>query len=255
MAHHYFCPPQNVTADKSTLTLTGDEAAHLARVLRTKPGQALTCFDGCGTRYRCVVTAVSEAAVSCDVLAAAPGGAEPTVEVTLYVGYPKGDKLEHIIQKATELGAVRIVPFFSRYCVVTPKKEEQKNQRYNRIAFEAVKQSARDRVPAVELPLTFAQLLKELPGYDAALFCYEAQSGGPTLRQCCAAAQAKAAAEGRAPRIAIVTGSEGGFSAEEAQAAAAAGGSTVGLGPRILRCETAPLAALTAVMALTGNLE
>ncbi len=251
MAHHYFCPPQNIAADKRTLTLTGDEAAHLARVLRTKPGQALSCFDGCGIRYDCVVTAVSEAAVSCDILAAAPGGAEPTVEVTLYVGYPKGDKLEHIIQKATELGAVRIVPFFSRYCVVTPKKEEQKNQRYNRIAFEAVKQSARDRVPAVELPLTFGELLLQLPGYDAALFCYEAQSGGPSLRSC--VEKALAAAQGT-PRIAIVTGSEGGFAEQEA-AAAAKVASTVGLGPRILRCETAPLAALTAVMALTGNLE
>ncbi len=252
MAHHYYCPPENVAADQKTLTLTGDEAAHLSRVLRTRPGQAISCFDGCGGHYDCIVTAVSEAQVSCQVLQAAPGAAEPSVEVTLYVGYPKGDKLEHIIQKATELGAVRIVPFFSRYCVVTPKKEEQKNQRYARIAFEAVKQSARDRIPAVALPLTFAGMLEELPGYDAAILCYEAQTGGPTLRQCVEAALQKAPA--RPARIAIVTGSEGGFSEQEA-AAAAQVGTLVGLGPRILRCETAPLAALTAVMAFTENLE
>ena len=254
MAHHYYCPPENIAADGRTLTLTGDEAAHLVRVMRIKPGQALSCFDGQGTRYECTVTAAGDTAVECAVLAAAPGAAEPSVQVTLYAGYPKGDKLEHIIQKATELGAVRIVPFFSRFCVVTPKKEEQKNARYARIAFEAVKQSARDRIPAVELPLSFAAMLRQLPEYDAALFCYEAQTGGPGLRECVEAAVQKAAAESRAPRIAIITGSEGGFAPEEAQAAAAVS-TLVGLGPRILRCETAPLAALTAVMAFTENLE
>lgn len=254
MAHHYYCPSQNIAPDGRTLTLTGDEAAHLSRVMRIRPGQPLTCFDGCGMHYDCTVTAVGDAAVSCDILAAAPGAAEPSVQVTLYAGYPKGDKLEHIIQKATELGAVRIVPFFSRYCVVTPKKEEQKNARYARIAFEAVKQSARDRIPEVALPLPFAAMLKELPEYDAALFCYEAQTGGPSLRQCVQAAQEKAAAEGRAPRIAVITGSEGGFSEQEAEAAAVVS-TLIGLGPRILRCETAPLAALTAILAFAGDLE
>ena len=129
------------------------------------------------------------------------------------MGYPKQDKLETIVQKAVELGAVRIVPFFSRYCVAAPKKEEQKNLRYNRIAFEAAKQSGRGVVPQVELPVTYKQMLA-----DAAR-------------------------------------NEGGFSPEEAAAAREAGCVQIGLGPRILRCETAPLAALAAVMTLTGNLQ
>ena len=127
MAHRYYCPPENISADKTALTFTGDEAAHLSRVLRAKPGQRLTAFDGAGMRYECTVNTVGPEAVACTVDAAAPGDAEPDVAVTLYVGYPKSDKLELIIQKAVELGAVRIVPFFSRFCVTAPKKEEQKN--------------------------------------------------------------------------------------------------------------------------------
>ncbi len=253
MAHRYYCPPQNIAADKASLTFTGDEAAHLARVLRAKPGQRITAFDGAGMRYACSIETVAPDAVVCTVEAAVPGDAEPDVEVTLYAGYPKSDKLELIIQKAVELGAVRIVPFFSKFCVTAPKKEEQKNQRYARIALEAAKQAGRDFIPDVAMPLAFNEMLKELADFDAALFCYEATAGGPTLRECCAAA--RAAAAGRAPRIAIITGPEGGFDAAEAQAAAAAGAQIVGLGPRILRCETAPIAALAAVMALTENLE
>ena len=165
------------------------------------------------------------------------------MRVILYVGYPKQDKLEHVIQKATELGAARIVPFFSRFCVAAPKNEEKKHERYARIAFEAAKQAGRGAVPEVGLPLTYKQMLAEAARADTALFCYE--KGGAPLHSRLAGGST----------IAIVTGSEGGFSPEEAQAAEAAGLVPVGLGPRILRCETAPLAALAVTMALTGNLQ
>ena len=244
MAHRYYCPPEGIDPAAGLLTLTGEEAAHLARVLRARPGQELCVFDGTGVSYACRIDTVAPDAVTCAILSSAPGASEPDVAVTLYVGYPKADKLELIIQKAVELGAVRIVPFFSRYCVVTPKKEEQKQQRYQRIALEAAKQAGRDKVPTVELPRSFAELCAELPGYDAALFCYEAERGGTGLAGLLAGAHT----------VAIVTGSEGGFSPEEAAAAAAVSHS-ISLGPRILRCETAPLAALAAVMTLTGNLE
>ena len=150
---------------------------------------------------------------------------------------------ETIVQKAVELGAVRVVPFFSRYCVAAPKKEEQKNLRYNRIAFEAAKQSGRGVVPQVELPVTYKQMLADAARNDAAFFCYEA-GGEPLLSRL-----------GGAETIGLITGSEGGFSPEEAAAAREAGCVQIGLGPRILRCETAPLAALAAVMTLTGNLQ
>ena len=150
-----------------------------------------------------------------------------------------------------ELGCTHFVPFFSRYCVAAPKKEEQKNERYNRIAFEAAKQCGRGVLPDVALPLpNFGALCRSLEGYDLVLFCYEC--GGAPLRQLLAEATP---ADGEKLKIAIITGAEGGFAAEEAEMAAKAGAKTVGLGPRILRCETAPLAVVSAVMTLTGNLE
>ena len=172
--------------------------------------------------YTATITGFGEDRVDFAVEPGYPSAAEPTVEVTLLAGYPKQDKLEQIIKHGVELGAAHIVPFFSRYCVAAPKKEEQKNERYNRIALEAAKQCGRGVLPDVALPL---------PNFGAK------------------------PAEGQRLRLAIVTGAEGGFAAEEAEMAASAGAKTVGLGPRILRCETAPLAGLSAVMTLTGNLE
>ena len=138
------------------------------------------------------------------------------------------------------------MPFFSRYCIAAPKKEDAKCERYNRIAAEASKQAGRAMLPAVRMPLPdFNAVCDHMKDYDLVLFFYE--GGGAPLRE--------VLKPGCAKKIAIITGSEGGFSTEEAAAAKAAGAVTVGLGPRILRCETAPLTALTAVMLLTGNLE
>lgn len=239
MPHRYFCT--SLAGD--TALLEGDEAKHLAKVLRAKPGDEVILCDGAGTDCTARVTLASPDRVELEILERRASAAEPATRVTLYVGYPKQDKLEWIIQKGVELGAVRIVPFFSRYCVVQPKKEPEKNVRYNRIAAEAAKQSGRGILPTVELPRTFAQMLDELAGYDRALFCYE--GGGEPLSRLVEKGQ----------NIAIITGAEGGFSEEEAARAADAGAVTIGLGPRILRCETAPVAALSAVMAFAGELE
>ena len=247
MPHRYF------TTDISggTAVLSGADAHHLAHVMRARPGETVTLCDGKGTDYACAVRGFGPDTVELEILSSSTSVSEPGVRVTLYVGYPKQDKLETIVQKAVELGAVRIVPFFSRYCVAAPKKEEQKNLRYNRIAFEAAKQCGRGVLPDVALPLAnFGAVCRTFDQYDLVLFCYEC--GGAPVRQLLAEA---APADGKKRKIAIVTGAEGGFAAEEAEMAAKAGARTVGLGPRILRCETAPLAVLAAVMTLTGNLE
>ena len=227
MPHRYFTTE---IAD-GTATLRGADAHHLARVMRGKLGDTVILCDGNAVEYT--------------------SAAEPSVEVTLFAGYPKQDKLEQVIRHGVELGCAHFVPFFSRYCVAAPKKEEQKNERYNRIAFEAAKQCGRGILPDVALPLpNFGAVCRSLEGYDLALFCYEC--GGAPLRELLANVRP---ADGKKPKIAVITGAEGGFAAEEAEMAAQAGAKTVGLGPRILRCETAPLAVLSAVMTLTGNLE
>lgn len=244
MPHRYFC--ETLSPSDTAAVLAGAEGHHLAVVMRAKPGEAVTLCDGSGNDYMCVIQSIEKDSVALAVNSCAPSVSEPDVQVILYVGYPKQDKLELIIQKATELGAVRVVPFFSRYCVAAPKKEEQKNERYRRVAYEAAKQSGRGVVPPIELPLTYKQMLSDAAQADTALFCYEASAGQPPLHS--------RIGDG-VKTIAVITGSEGGFSAEEAQQAVEAGCVTIGLGPRILRCETAPLAALAAVMTLTGNLQ
>ena len=242
MPHRYFTRE----LANGQAALTGSDAHHLANVMRGRMGDEVVLCGPDGLEYTGTVTAILPGRVEFAVSEGAPSKAEPNVEVTLFVGYPKQGKLEEIIRHSVELGVSCIVPFFSRYCVAAPKKEDAKNERYNRIAAEAAKQAGRAILPRVDLPLEhFAALCSALKDYDKVLFFYE--GGGAPLRELLH--------PGCTGRIALVTGSEGGFSPEEAAALQAAGALTVGLGPRILRCETAPLAALTAAMLLTGNLE
>ena len=233
MPHRYFTSE----ISDGTAVLRGADAHHLSRVMRGKPGDTVILCDGNAVEYTATITGFGDETVEFSVEPGYPSAAEPTVDVTLLVGYPKQDKLEQVIRHGVELGCDHFIPFFSRYCVAAPKKEEQKNERYNRIAFEAAKQCGRGVLPDVAL-------------YDLVLFCYEC--GGAPLRQLLAEAKP---ADGQKRKIAVITGAEGGFAAEEAEMAAQAGAKTVGLGPRILRCETAPLAVVSAVMTLTGNLE
>ena len=239
MPHRYFTT--EIHGDRAFLS--GADARHLAVVMRARPGLAVTVCDTAGTDYACRVCSAAPEQVELEVISSCPSVSEPSVPVTLYVGYPKQDKLEWIIQKAVELGAVEIVPFFSRFCVAAPKKEDVKNQRYNRIAFEAAKQAGRGVIPAVELPLDIKDLPARFSEFDLVLFFYE--GGGESLRTLVNGQK----------RIALITGAEGGFSPEEAEKLVAAGAVPVGLGPRILRCETAPVAGLAAVMTLAGQLE
>ena len=239
MPHRYFASEFT----ESTAALTGPDAHHLGKVMRARPGDEVILCDGAGFDYTAAVAAVTPDRVEFRLLEKRPSEAEPSVEVTLFAGYPKQDKLEFIVQKAVELGAARIVPFFSRFCVAAPKKEDQKNARYARIAAEAAKQAGRGVIPAVELPLDIKDLPARLAEFDLALFCYE--GGGSPLRTLVKGQK----------RIALITGAEGGFAPEEAEKLTAAGAVPVSLGPRILRCETAPLAALAAVMTLSGQLE
>ena len=239
MPHRYFASEFTET----TAALTGPDAHHLGRVMRAKAGDEVILCDGAGFDYTAAVTAVAPDRVEFRLLEKRPTAAEPSVEVTLFAGYPKQDKLEFIVQKAVELGAARVVPFFSRFCVAAPKKEDQNNLRYARIAAEAAKQAGRGLIPAVELPLDIKDLPARFDQFDLVLFFYE--GGGQSLRTLVKDQK----------RIALITGAEGGFSPEEAEKLIAAGAVPVGLGPRILRCETAPVAALAAVMTLAGQLE
>lgn len=239
MPHRYFT--SEINGDKAALNK--EDSRHFATVMRGKIGEELVLCDGQGTDYIAKAISIATDKVELDIITFNASVSEATIGVTLYIGYPKADKLELILQKGTELGAVRFVPFFNKFCVVKPKNEEEKNKRYNKIVYEAAKQSGRGVIPVVDMPLQYEAMLKDAAKQDVAFFCYE--GGGDSLHSRLSTAKA----------VSVITGSEGGFSKDDASKAAKGGCVSISLGNRILRCETAPIAALAAIMTLTGNLQ
>ncbi len=239
MAHRYFVAP--IQGD--TAAVTGGDAAHLGRVLRVAPGDALTLCDGAGFDYDAEVVSVQPEHINLKILSKYTSISEPKLHITSCIGYAKGERMDWAVQKAVELGASVIVPFFSEHCVVKPKNAAEKRARFARIALEAAKQSGRGLVPQVAEAEDFPAVLARASAASRALFFYEA--GGQPLPD----------AVGSEADILLITGPEGGFSPREAALAKEAGCVTVGLGPRILRSETAVAASLAAVLALRGELQ
>lgn len=230
---------------ESFMVLTGENAAH-AKVLRLKNGDGVTVCDGEGTDYRCTVSDIANGQISLIVHAASPAESEATVKCSVYMAFPKGDKFEHVIQKATELGAAEIICFPSARCVSRPdeKSLKKKLERWQKIAASAAEQSRRGQIP---------QILA-LPSYQAAL-CRAAEA---ELKVCFYENEEqltfRAAIEEKPfSTAAILTGPEGGFEEEEIRQASEAGLKICTLGRRILRCETAPLCALAALMYASGE--
>jgi len=227
------------------LSLTGENASHIAKSLRMHPGEIVTLSDANGVDCEAEITAVSPDAVAVKVLKTRRNTSEPSISVTLFQALPKVGKFETIVQKSVELGVKSVVPILTSRCVSRPdeKSMAKKVERYRKVALEAAKQSGRGAIPSVEELCSFEEMLTRFSEFDAVLFFYE--EGGDRLDRILPP---------EAKKIAIVIGSEGGFSKQEVEAALKAGASVGTLGPRILRCETAPVAALAVVMYCTGNM-
>ena len=230
---------------EGTFSVTGENARHIACSLRMKPGEELTLCDGHSADYRCRIETVSPEAVRVCILEKRPCAAEPNVQVSVYVCLPKGDKLEFVIQKSVELGAGRIIPVLSSRCVSRPKKEQytKKQERWQKIALEAAKQSGRGIVPEVSPILDFSAAVKELSGNELPVLFYEC--GGEPLSSLIGGAEKTAG---------FLIGPEGGLAPNEVEEAEALGIKTATLGPRILRAETAPVAALSILMYAFGEM-
>ncbi len=230
------------------VTVFGEDAHHISRALRMAAGEHITVCDAEGTDYDCVLTDFLPDCVIARVESSCPSATEPPYVAVLYQGLPKGDKLDSVIQKAVECGASRIVPFESERCIVRIKEgeTEKKAARRNRIAAEAAKQCGRGILPTVESAKPLREALTDASGFDLALLCYEG-AGTEPLPAVLGRVRERMSER---PRVAIMIGSEGGFSPAEADAAKAAGWIPVGLGRRILRTETAPIFALGALSCL-----
>ena len=223
-------------------TVNGPDAFHIARTLRMAVGDEVTLCDGEGTEYRAALTRIRDDECALDILSESASGAESPARITLYMAYPKGDKLETVVQKAVELGAHRIIPFESSRCIKRPAEEklDKITARLSKIAEEAAKQCGRGVLPTVSRMIKLKELLTDIPSYDLTILCYEGE-GARSLKDIL-----EQGARG-ASTIAVIIGSEGGFSREEAESIVEAGAECANLGPRILRCETAPDYCLSAI--------
>lgn len=235
----FFC--NNITDD--IITITGDDAKHIAKVLRMRLGEAITVCDLTGTDYECVVESISDV-ITAKIISSSPNITEPNVEITLYQALPKGDKFEFIVQKAVELGVTKIVPVLSKYCVVKMKEQdfEKKRIRYQKIALEAAKQSGRGTIPQVERLCSFQQAVISCEKQLSVLY-YE--HGGEKTNQLITS---------DSKQVNLFIGSEGGFSEEEIAFAVQHGIKIGTLGKLILRCETAPITAISLILNATGHM-
>lgn len=237
----FFVQPEELEAD--TVTLTGENAQH-AKVLRLKAGEQVLICDGEGKEALCRME--EPAMMQFAVLERRSSATEAAVKVSVYMAFPKADKLEHVIQKATELGAYEIVAFPSGRCVSRPdeKSLKKKLERWQKIAASAAEQSGRGRIPQVITLGSFTEALNRAAQADKALMFYENEHA-VTLKM--------ALESGSYTTVSLLTGPEGGLEEGEVEKARAAGLQVCTLGSRILRCETAPLCALSAVMYAAGE--
>ena len=239
----FFVEEQAFSGD--TLRLTGENFQH-ARVLRLKPGERMLVCDGQGREALCAVRQAGASEMELEVLERREAETEAKVRVSVYLAFPKADKLEHVIQKATELGAYEIVAFPSARCVSRPdeKSLKKKLERWQKIAASAAEQSGRGRIPQVITLGSFKEALERVKQADKALLFYENEQA-MTLRM--------ALETGPYETVSLLTGPEGGLEEAEVAQARGAGFQICTLGKRILRCETAPLCALSAVMYAAGE--
>lgn len=246
--HRFFADESGM--DHGTARLNAEDSAHALRVLRLEAGDEieLVCADA---RHLAVIETVDPAGVVVRVTGDLRM-TEAKTRVTLYQGLPKADKMELITQKLTELGAEAIQPVAMERCVVKldGKDAQKKTERWQKIAREAVKQCARVAVPEVREPKKLPALAQELAQLDALIVPWEDARDG-SIRACL-----EPLAQNPDARIGVLIGPEGGISPKEAQwLSEQVGGKLVTLGPRILRTETAAIAAVTMVMTLRGEME
>ena len=239
----FFAQPEELAGD--SVTLTGENAQH-AKVLRMKSGEEVLVCDGDGQECLCRVADFDGKELTLTVCDRRDSVTEAAVRVSVYMAFPKADKLEHVIQKATELGASEIVAFPSARCVSRPEEKSlaKKRERWQRIAQSAAEQSGRGRIPDVILLGSWREALYRAKEAELGILFYENERA-LTLSQALNA--------GTYRSISLLSGPEGGLEEREVEDARSAGLTVCTLGKRILRCETAPLCALSAVMYAAGE--
>lgn len=228
-------------------SLSKEDSYHIKRVLRLGQGDILTLCDGQGYDYRAAIESITNDNLLCKILDKERSVGEPDTKLVLYQGLPKSTKMDLIVQKTVELGVHRIVPLISERVVVklsSDKDAKKKQERWQRIAMEAAKQSGRGIIPSIHMPMTFKEAVsKEVPGSSEGslkLILWEEEKQ-ISLRSILDK-------HGKASNISIIIGPEGGLSEKELALAKEHGWLSASIGPRLLRTETAGMAVIAAIM-------
>jgi 16S rRNA (uracil1498-N3)-methyltransferase len=246
--HRFFVPPAAIAGE--WVTFDSEQAHQLRSVLRLRPGARVLALDDSGFEIEVELSEVERDSARGRACGRVTCRTEPALHLTLYQGVLKGDHMEWVLQKGTELGVSAFVPLLSARSVVAGvERIEKKRPRWERIIREAAEQSHRGRLPRLLAPLPFDRACQEIArAGDAAWIPWEEAAGNSLV-------EALRAAASPPPRAALLIGSEGGFEAAEVREAQAHGITPVTLGPRILRAETAALAAATLILAAWGEME
>lgn len=238
----FFIEKGAVDSENGRISITGEDVKHIRNVLRSVPGDKLELCDGNGTDFEVTVETVEKERLVTVIDRFMPNRTESPLNITLFQGIPKADKMDFILQKCVELGVNRIVPVITARTVVrfdSPKDASAKAARWQRIALEAAKQCDRGVIPAVTEPVRLADALKLAAESQLRLIPYEEETEG-SLRHLLENAKAQ-----QIRRISVLIGPEGGFAPDEVSKAVESGFVSVTLGPRILRTETAGIAVVS----------
>ncbi|TWI56395.1 16S rRNA (uracil(1498)-N(3))-methyltransferase [Halalkalibacter nanhaiisediminis] len=239
----YFVAQEQMSDHK--VTITGEDVKHIGRVMRMEPGDEIVCSDGHLRTVRCEISLVEESLIEARIVEELVPNTELPVYVTIAQGLPKGDKLELIVQKGTELGAFAFLPFSAARSIVKwdHKKAGKKIERLTKIAKEAAEQSYRERIPNIYDIHSLAELRNQISSFDAVIIAYEESAKSGEKMKLAEILQSLSVSQS----VLVIIGPEGGLTTTEVEQLTEEGAILCGFGPRILRTETAPLYALAAI--------
>lgn len=237
----FFVEKKNVNLENNTCLIEGEDVKHISKVLRCRVGENLEICDNDNNEYICEITNIDKSQVELNILEKVDIKRESNLKIKVYQGLPKGPKMEMILQKLTEVGVDEIILVETKRTVVKVdnKKEDKKLERWERIIYEAAKQSKRGKIPRLRGVLSFKEALADMKENDFNIAPYENEKT-KSIKQAIKSLDIN--------NIGIFVGPEGGFEDTEIQAIEEIGGQSVSLGPRILRTETASLVASSIVL-------
>ena len=237
----FFTPKNNINLEQNTCIIEGEDVKHISRVLRCRENDKLEVCDMDNNEYICEIREINKDNILLDIIEKVNIKRESNLKVKLYQGMPKGTKMELILQKLTEIGVDEIVLVQAKRSVtkIDNKKEDKKIERWERIIYEAAKQSKRAKIPKLTGVLTFKEALADMQNNDLNICPYENER---TI------SIKEAIKDSSANTIGIFVGPEGGFEEEEIEKIQEIDGKVVSLGPRILRTETASVVASSIVL-------